>query len=62
MIVTISDEIAERTETLRTEIALISEGDNGNLRRVDETNCELILIIDDDGTLLFSLLPSWSVM
>ena len=62
MNVTISDEIAERTETLRTEIALISESDNGNLRRVDETNCELILIIDDDGTLLFSLLPSWSVM
>ena len=53
-----SDEIVERTERFLTEIVLISEGNDGNLEEVDGTNCEVLLVIDDDSTLLFSLFAS----
>ena len=43
------DDVVEQIERLHTQVMLLVEGINGNLEQVDEANCELILVIDDDG-------------
>ena len=59
--VTISpDVMVERTEEYRTLVILILEH-NGNRRTLNETNCEELLLIDDDGKFIFSLLNNTTV-
>ena len=50
------DDIAERTKLFRTQVKLISEGNNGTLRQVDEMQCGLLIVIDDDG--MFTILDN----